>query len=70
MAEQNMTVWQRLSKTFGPNSLLNQDYPSDKLELIIADGDSDDGTKKILNNFNNKYSKIIIINNSGKGRKE
>ena len=47
-------------------SLLNQDYPSDKLELIIADGDSDDGTKKILNNFNNKYSKIIIINNSGK----
>ena len=37
MAEQNMTVWQRLSKTFGPNSLLNQDYPTftfDKKELL------------------------------------
>ena len=37
MAEQNMTVWQRLSKTFGPNSLLQQDYPTfkfDKKELL------------------------------------
>jgi hypothetical protein len=37
MAEQNLTVWQRLSKTLGPNSLLNQDYPTfkfDKKELL------------------------------------
>jgi hypothetical protein len=37
MAEQNITVWQRLSQTFGPNSLLNQDYPTfkfDKKELL------------------------------------
>jgi len=39
MSEQqnNMTVWQRLSKTFGPNSLLKQDYPTfkfDKKELL------------------------------------
>lgn len=37
MAEQNMTVWQRLSQTFGPNSLLQQDYPTfkfDKKELL------------------------------------
>jgi len=37
MAEQNMTVWQRLSQTFGPNSLLGQDYPTfkfDKKELL------------------------------------
>ena len=37
MSEQNLTVWQRLSKTFGPNSLLNQDYPTykfDKVELL------------------------------------
>ena len=35
--QQNLTVWQRLSKTFGPNSLLNQDYPTfkfDKKELL------------------------------------
>ena len=29
---QNLTIWQRLSKTFGPNSLLNQDYPTYKLD--------------------------------------
>ena len=37
MAEKNLTVWQRLSATFGPNSLLNQDYPTfkfDKKELL------------------------------------
>ena len=32
-----LTVWQRLSKAFGPNALLNQDYPTykyDKKELL------------------------------------
>jgi hypothetical protein len=36
MAEK-LTVWQRLSTAFGPNSLLNQDYPTykfDKKELL------------------------------------
>ena len=34
---QNLTVWQRLSKSFGPHSLLGQDYPTyqyDKTELL------------------------------------
>ena len=34
---QNLTVWQRLTKTFGPYSLLGQDYPTyqyDKTELL------------------------------------
>ena len=37
MSEQNLTVWQRLSHAFGPNSLLKQDYPTfkfDKKELL------------------------------------
>ena len=37
MSDNNLTVWQRLSKTFGPNSLLKQDYPTfkfDKKELL------------------------------------
>ena len=29
---QNLTVWQRLSKTFGPNSTLGQDQPDYKLD--------------------------------------
>ena len=35
--QNNLTIWQRLSQTFGPNSLLNQDYPTykfDKKELL------------------------------------
>ena len=35
---QNLTVWQRLTQTFGPYSLLGQDYPTyqyDKTELLI-----------------------------------
>ena len=34
---QGLTVWQRLSQAFGPNSLLNQDYPTykfDKKDLL------------------------------------
>jgi len=37
MAEKNLTIWQRLSQTFGPDSLLGQDYPTfkfDKKELL------------------------------------
>ena len=35
--QQNLTVWQRLSHAFGPNALLNQDYPTykfDRKELL------------------------------------
>ena len=35
--QNNLTVWQRLQKAFGPNALLNQDYPTykfDKKELL------------------------------------
>jgi hypothetical protein len=34
---QQLTVWQRLTRAFGPNALLNQDYPTyrfDKTELL------------------------------------
>ena len=32
MGENNLTIWQRLSSTFGPNSLLNMDGPTYKLD--------------------------------------
>ena len=35
--QNNLTIWQRLSQAFGPNSLLNQDLPTykfDKKELL------------------------------------
>ena len=33
--KQNFTVWQRLSRAFGPNSLLNQDYPTYKIDKEV-----------------------------------
>jgi hypothetical protein len=46
----NLTVWQRLSKTFGPNSLLNQDYPTykfDKKELLKTTSKSEYELEKL-----------------------
>lgn len=40
------------------NSVINQTY--DYIEYIVVDGDSDDGTKLILDKYQKKISKIII----------
>lgn len=35
MEKNNLTIWQRLSKNFGPNSLLNMDQPTIKLDKTV-----------------------------------
>ena len=45
------------------NSLVNNDYPKEKLEIIIVDGNSNDGTIEIINELISKYFFIKIINN-------
>ena len=35
MEQKDLTIWQRLSKTFGPNSLLNMDGPSYKIDKKV-----------------------------------
>ena len=35
MEKNNLTIWQKLSKTFGPNSLLNMDQSSVKLDKTV-----------------------------------
>lgn len=47
-------------------SLLKQDYPADRFEILIADGISIDGTEKIVRNFAENNSKIKYIRNYGK----
>ena len=37
------------------NGLLDLDYPKDKLEIIIVDGNSTDGTCKVCSDFSSKY---------------
>lgn len=48
-------------------SLLNLDYPKDKLEILIIDDGSTDNTYKIAKKFENKNLKVFTKKNGGKG---
>ena len=49
-------------------SVLNADIKDMELEVIISDNNSNDGTKEILNSFDNKKIKILFRKqNNGKG---
>jgi len=48
------------------NSILSQDFPKNKLEIIIVDGMSFDGTREKVNNFKKFNSNIILIDNPEK----
>jgi len=45
------------------DSILAQDYHREKLEILVADGMSEDGTRKILKEYCDKYSHISILDN-------
>lgn len=42
---------------------LQQDYPTDKLEILIADGGSTDRTRDIVNEFSRKHGNVKLIDN-------
>jgi len=65
MENNKLTVWQRLSQTFGPNSLLGQDYPTykyDKKELLRTTSKQDYEREKLQAQQNyylaNQWAKI------------
>ncbi len=45
------------------NSFINQTYPKDLYEVLICDGMSTDGTREIINGYENKYKNIKLIDN-------
>jgi glycosyltransferase involved in cell wall biosynthesis len=45
------------------DSVLAGDYPRDRLEILVADGQSDDGTRDILAQYVARYSCITLIEN-------
>lgn len=47
----------------GIAALLEQDYPEDRFEIIVADGMSDDGTRAILDELVKTCPKLIVIDN-------
>jgi len=64
----NLTVWQRLSQAFGPNSLLNQDYPTykfDKKELLKTTSQAEYEREKLQAQqtyyLSNQWTKIDLI---------
>ena len=45
------------------DSILEQDYPKDDLEVILADGMSTDRTREIVARYTTKYPFIHLIDN-------
>jgi glycosyltransferase involved in cell wall biosynthesis len=47
-------------------AVLAQDYPSTRTEIIIADGGSNDGTRRIIETLQAEHSNLFLIDNPGK----
>jgi glycosyltransferase involved in cell wall biosynthesis len=50
------------------DSIINNDFDMDKIEILVMDGNSIDKTRDILFIYNDKYSFIRIINNPGRNK--
>lgn len=47
-------------------AVLSQDYPNARMEVLIADGLSDDATREIISGLQQRHSNLKIIDNPGK----
>lgn len=47
-------------------SVLAQDYPADRMQIIVVDGMSDDGTRQILQGFKAENPKLLLLDNPGR----
>lgn len=45
------------------NRVMQQDYPTDKLDVMVADGQSTDGTREILDDFNRENPAVRVVEN-------
>jgi glycosyltransferase involved in cell wall biosynthesis len=45
------------------DSILNQDYPREKTEILFIDGMSEDKTRETINDYSKKYSFIRLLKN-------
>ncbi len=45
------------------DSILNNDYPKENLEILVVDGMSEDKTREIVKSYSEKYSFIKLIDN-------
>ncbi|WMJ81191.1 glycosyltransferase family 2 protein [Clostridium sp. MB40-C1] len=47
------------------DSFANQTYPKELFEVLICDGMSDDGTREIIRDYEDKYPNIHLLDNKG-----
>ena len=45
------------------DSILNNDYPKDRLEILVADGMSEDGTRQIIQEYARQFPFLRMIDN-------
>ena len=48
------------------SAALSQDYPHEKLEVLVADGRSDDATREVLSEIRQTDSRLQIVDNPGR----
>lgn len=48
------------------DSIIQQDYPKDKLEVLVVDGMSEDKTKDIVKTYSERYSFVKLLENRKK----
>lgn len=47
-------------------SVLGQDYPADRMEVIVADGMSDDGTRELVHAAAGRDARVRLVDNRGR----
>lgn len=47
-------------------AVASQDYPHDRMEILIADGMSEDGTREIVSSLQQRHPNMKLIDNPGK----
>jgi cellulose synthase/poly-beta-1,6-N-acetylglucosamine synthase-like glycosyltransferase len=48
------------------DSIISNDYPKDKLEVLVVDGMSEDGTREIIEKYAQRYPFIQLLDNPNK----
>lgn len=48
------------------DSIIAQDYPKDRIEVLVVDGKSNDKTRNVLKDYTDKYSFIKTLDNPKK----